>query len=907
MESKLPTRTEAIKRFLVANTHPDLAALYHEGMEVQVNVGQDGGQRTDSTFKGKANMSWTDGLQTWYPFRIPKHAATEPEFNDLPMTYDLSQHAEGIGMTGWDWRDRSSIYVAFDFDAITGHSERHSRKCTPEELDSIERMLMSIPWIAMRKSTSGSGLHTYVFLDNADCQNHTEHAALARAVLARLSAEIGFDFGGKIDVCGGNMWVWHRKMRGTPGLQLIKGHKTLLEPPPNWRDHIDVVRGTKRRVVPRPAFVGETSEDDFDKFTSKFLKIELDDTHKGLFDYLEKSGAMWWWDSDRHLLTTHTWFLQEAHRDLDYKGIFFTISEGRERGTDINCFATPLSKGAWTVRRFTPGTIEHPSWFQDKNGWTTTYLNREADLKTLSRASGGVERPSGGYQFDDAKKAVEVAVALGADCDLPANMLNRTAIVKQAKDGRIVVEIPRDTADGKNDLPGWLMERRAFKRLFEVRRSTPVEPEIEDYDGVIRHLVTEAAQEAAWVVNAEGRWVTERLEHVKAALLALGHPKDQILTIIGSGVLRNWTLVNRPFQPEYPGGRQWNRTAAQLRYTPNRESEDLHHPTWDAILAHLGKDLDDSVRMDSWCNSNGVLTGGDYLRCWIAAMFQEPTEPLPYLFFYGDQDTGKSTFHEAISLLITEGGTVSADKALINPQGFNGELAGAVLCFVEETDLGRQGVKGEASTRIKTWVTAKSLWVHPKNKTPYPVPNTTHWVQTANDHKACPIFPGDTRITVIHVEPPEEKIGKRELLSRLAKEAPDFLGHILSLDVPQHNDRLRIPVIGTDRKEAAARRNEDALASFLKEEMYRVDGKMVRLSEFHTRFCRMLEMTGEQDEWTKERIKRELPPDIPYGRSRKDNQRYLGNLSFDEPPTDTQPLPKITCKDGQLYQGGEKI
>ena len=52
----------------------------------------------------------------------------------------------------------------------------------------------------------------------------------------------------------------------------------------------------------------------------------------------------------------------------------------------------------------------------------------------------------------------------------------------------------------------------------------------------------------------------------------------------------------------------------------------------------------------------GVLTGADYLKCWIAALFQEPMEPLPYLFLYSqEQNTGKSILHEALSLLLTRG------------------------------------------------------------------------------------------------------------------------------------------------------------------------------------------------------------------------------------------------------------
>jgi hypothetical protein len=67
----------------------------------------------------------------------------------------------------------------------------------------------------------------------------------------------------------------------------------------------------------------------------------------------------------------------------------------------------------------------------------------------------------------------------------------------------------------------------------------------------------------------------------------------------------------------------------------------------------------------------------DYLLYWIACMLRDPFEPLPYLFFYGDQNSGKSIFHEAVSLLMTKG-VAAADRALTNANDFNGELANAV-------------------------------------------------------------------------------------------------------------------------------------------------------------------------------------------------------------------------------------
>jgi hypothetical protein len=279
--------------------------------------------------------------------------------------------------------------------------------------------------------------------------------------------------------------------------------------------------------------------------------------------------------------------------------------------------------------------------------------------------------------------------------------------------------------------------------------------------------------------------------------------------------MRCWKIVNKPFQPEYPGDREWNRNAAQFRFVPSTE-DTLTYPTWSKIMNHVGRGLDEAVLSDPWCKANGLKTGADYLKCWIASLFQEPTEPLPYLFFYShQQNTGKSMFHEALKLLLTRG-YQRANAALTNPTGFNAELEGVILCIVEEIDLRKNA---QAYNRIKDWVTSLDFLVHPKNKTPYLMPNTSHWIQCSNNHQACPIFPGDSRIVMAYVEPLNltEMIPKKEIAIRLEKEAPDFLAEVLRVDVPRSNDRLNIPVIMTEDKRMVERTNQSLLDDFIEE------------------------------------------------------------------------------------------
>lgn len=872
----MPTRTEAIKLFLTAKTHPDLAELYSGAMECQVNVAQDDGQRVEDTYKGKAWHGWTNGQETWKTFRIPYKANSEPEYTDIPMSFSLDQHAEGIGMTGWDWKERVSRWVAFDFDALIGHSERHTRKMTPEEIDSVRERVSQVPWVTVRKSTGGRGLHLYVFIEKPEpTLNHHEHAALARAILGKISGIIGVNLESKVDTCGGNMWVWHRKMQQSDGqgLSLLKLGTKLTEAPLQWRDHINVVTRKKPRNLPK---LVEAVQDDFTELVSQRGSIQLDDEHRKLIQHLEETKAHWWWDQDASMLVAHTYDLKVAHETLKMRGKFETLSKGTERGQDQNCFAFPLKNGAWVVRRHTPGVEEASTWEQDLKGWTRCWLNREPDLRTASKTQGGVEIPKGGYAFPNAQQALNALSMLGTKTELPAWLVNRPAKLKRHRDGRIVMEVDHIPSDP--NVEGWLAEKKVLTRLFNGADEN-AEPE-GNYDDLVRHVVDHSMEDAGWYLNTTGSaWTMEPLTHVTAGLRACGYNPKDVQQIVGASVLKPWTLVNKPFQPEFPGNREWNRNSARLRYTELVEEEP--HPYWDRILQHCGSGLDNTVRENGWCKQNGILTGADYLKVWVASMLQEPTEPLPYLFFYGEQDSGKSIFHEALQYLFVRG-CGRADKALTSE--FNAELEGMVLCVIEETDI--NGNK-TAYNRIKDWVTSKDILIHRKGQTPYVTVNTAHFVQCANDFSACPIFPGDTRITMLYVKSldPDKVIPKKVLMPLLEKEAQAFLSSVLRLELPAPISRLNIPVLVTDDKRATEQLNENDLECFLRECVFETCGYSVKLDEFADRFHAWLP-PDKKRVWSKQRISRMLPPKYPKGKlydpMTQTTALHYGNMWFEK-------------------------
>jgi hypothetical protein len=876
-------KTQAIKNLLLNLTHSDLADLYNFNIECQVNVAQENGTRIEGEYKGKHWQGWTDGINTWKSFRIPWNASTEPEYIDTDIRFDLAIYTEGIGLTGWDWVNKISKWVAFDFDSIISHKSGLSLN----ELNLIEEKAFNIPWVTVRKSTSGNGLHLYIFIEPVKTINHNEHAALARAILGQMSAITGFDFTNKVDICGGNMWIWHRKMKGTDGLKLIRQGEILTDIPSNWKDHVKVIRGYKRKV----SIFKESTEQDklFEELTGQNIKEPLDNEHQKVINYLKNNNCTWWWDQDNNMLVTHTSYLKQAHIDLQLKGIFDTVSIGKDT-PDHNCFCFPIRKGGWIIRRFTPGVKEHDSWDQDGMGWTRCYYNIKPDLSTAARNCEGVEHPQGGYVFRDSSLAQKAASILGADFNLPPWALGRTSKLKTHKDGRLIAELDKATTD--NTLPGWVAERGKWKRLFNVNFNNPMVTETRNFDDVLRHLVTEQHQDCGWVVKSDNQWVQEPVSHVKYALKSLSLTEKEVGMILGDNIFKRWVIVNKPFHSEYPGNRQWNRDACQLQYLPSK-TDKLHYPTWLKILDHVGKNLTDTLESLPWARANGINIGTDYLKCWIASIFQKPEEPLPYLFLFGPESSGKSMFHEALSLLITHTGYQRAENALRSQQGFNSELKNSIICVVEEINLSQKN--NLAYTRIKDWVTSQLLPIHPKGGTPYLTRNTTHWIQCSNDRNACPVFPGDTRITMIYVEPIPDWENKSDIINRLKKEAPDFLGEIMRIELPKSPDRLNIPVISTNEKMILQRQNQSALEQFIEEYCHYAPGYTIKLSAFWEEFVKWLD-PAETYNWSRHKISKHLP--LPYVKGRlRDSHHYLGNISFE---SQTEQRKELTVLDGRL-------
>jgi hypothetical protein len=700
------------------------------------------------------------------------------------------------------------------------------------------------------------------------------------------------------------MWIWAKKMTAeNQGLALVKPASQVLaktDLPANWRDHVEVVKGKRSKI--RVDGVPDEELDPFEALASSRRIVPLDNKHKQIIDELRRLGGSVVWIPDYHLLQTHTALLQRLmddeakKKELELTGFFKTNSLGRDLG-GANCFLFPIDAGGWKVYRFSQGISEAETWEQDGEGWTTCYFNRTPNLKVAARAMGGLEdAEKGGFLFETASKAIEAAEALGRTLPIPKELLGREVRLKVHKDGRLVAQVAKEEGDEGMKKLGWQPKKGYWSQVFETRAEHKTNDLMaSEHDNIIRALSTPVGERAGWMVrqkNAE--WHRVPKDDAKSLLLSRGFPKPETDVMLGRAVEEAWKLVNMPFQPEYPGDRQWNMQAAQYRYQPANLGDDEvpHHPHWDKVLKHCGQDLDESLADLDWAISANIKTGADYLKMWAACMLREPFEKLPYLFFYGEQNSGKSIYHEALALLMTKG-VAAADRALTNANDFNGELANAVLAYIEEKDVAKSP---GAYNKLKDWVTSPILWIRKMRTDAYSQVNTLHLIQCSNERDSCAIKSGDTRITMLFVPVLDagQEIAKSILIDRLKEEAPHFMRTIMDLQLPPMIGRLRLPVINTENKQRAEASSRTPLEIFIDEQCHLVNGDFILFSEFFDRFRQWMEDEEIEDrgKWSaKMTVIKFLPHHFPYG-IRHSNQRFIGNISWEKktPEPDAKPL-----------------
>ncbi|HZZ29611.1 MAG TPA: DUF5906 domain-containing protein [Pirellulales bacterium] len=733
-------------------------------VEIQVNIRTDIGEPVDDDNNpAKRRHNGRD----FYNFRYPRDAGVKPDWAERYLTYPLEEYASEIGSTGFG--ADGSQWVGFDFDTILGHAEGVG--ISDAEIQEIDIAVERIGYAELRRSTGGRGRHIYVHLsDFKNVVNHTEHAALARAILAKLSHDLGMDLTASVDACGGNMWFWSRRATDeNRGFELLKKATTKLSPidVPNWCDYLPVVTRKRSKI-----YVEGLNED----FAASQPKVRRDRQHDAIFaEYVKHATLIYLPDHGCYHL--HTAELAKVHETLRLRGFFETVSEGSDPGKP-NAYAYLRPNGAMLVVRL--GNAKETSiWGETKSGQACILFNQSLDLQNICRAVDGVWTGKG-FTCPTLESANRAAGYFRIS--LPP--VAERAVSFSIQNGGLLVTCDRI---GKEQVNGWAGEGRKLKRHFAI--DLPCDDESNDK---YRHLTTPTNEDAGWAMERDdGTWGFESKSTLEDALIHDGCKKDGARRVLGAAAKHPWTLVNEPFQPEFLAGRRWNRHGRKL-IVPGTKGNHRH---FDLIFKQCGRMLDPAVSTDPWCRQYGVTSGSRYLLLWAASLIKRPKQPLPWLFLWSpENNTGKSSLHRALGMLF-DGGATDVREALV--EKFNGQLAGAVLCYVEEVSLPRS-----AYGKIKSWIDSPTISIREMRTTSYTLTNTAHFIQTANGRDACPVEQHDDRIVVIPVTPIEEKLipWTDEMAPSLLSEAPNFLATLFDTPLPRSAGRLFLPVLTTPDK-----------------------------------------------------------------------------------------------------------
>jgi hypothetical protein len=151
--------------------------------------------------------------------------------------------------------------------------------------------------------------------------------------------------------------------------------------------------------------------------------------------------------------------------------------------------------------------------------------------------------------------------------------------------------------------------------------------------------------------------------------------------------------------------------------------------------------------------------------------------------------------------------------------------------------------------------------INEKFRNPVLLPNLTHWFHTANSASYCPVFFGDTRITMGFVEELEAEIPKDQFFLLLEEEAPAFIYTITTLELPKPYSRLTLPALETGLKKEVMEDNLHVVDRFIHVMMTRCDGVMIEVNELFSHFTSwVLQNQDKQgDYWTIEKFKKRLP------------------------------------------------
>ena len=319
---------------------------------------------------------------------------------------------------------------------------------------------------ALAVEHKGTGYHLWVWFDPdnlPETANHTEHAALARAVMLKMSHDAGFDFNADVDCMGGNMWICaKRATKENGGFILVHAAQhPLTDYPEDWQDQLDVVTRRRRRARLKGVETAEEA-DRIEAESRDRPPVPLDAEHREFIEEYGKTGFQGYWQQDHGCFVGHTYAIAKVFQEMKMRGVFQTASQGHDPSKP-NCWMHPLPFGSWRIFRFgNNGKVtEAPTWEESPGGWKTCTINLTPSFGQVEKAFGAVRLPSttaDGLVFADPEKAKAAVAAYGGELGLPEWARNlphpRPITIKLRRGGGLLAEFKYkeeiDEEDGRD-------------------------------------------------------------------------------------------------------------------------------------------------------------------------------------------------------------------------------------------------------------------------------------------------------------------------------------------------------------------------------------------------------------------------------------------------------------------------
>lgn len=808
--------------------------------------------------------TWEDNGEIFSNHRWPYRASTDPQYTDKKLTFDFPRRVARVGSTWWNWEKRESVAVGFDIDAEDSGHAAGTNQLDTFKLGQVVAKLSELDYVTLVRSTGGKGVHGYVFFDEGSrpsTSNHNEHTQVGLAVIDKIRQDTGMDMIDEkiVDVKGVILWMWADSSdENHPGFTLIKeATRNLTEDEiPNWQE-----MATKRAVK---------------KGDANYQSNELDDEHIEILSELEdiEGWSYQWIDgysmAHTHTLALKTLFEKRKNEGRPLKGFFETTSTG---STPINCYITPRPGGVFKVARFGNSVAEHESWYvKDDDTWF--YFNQKPDpMSVISNYALTYDMASAVIEPEPLKAALDI---LGVeDFELPD--VKQFSLVYDASNGTITASCRH--RDEMTIPSGWVKSGRKISAKIPVDGSeeTRTQNYLDEIDETFRFVVQPDFTVYGWFHKSQAGWIRYDSSGpiIRPVQQQFGKKAaDEVVSMMQNNP---WILGNEPFKGDELPGRLWNHQAATLVCEP--ADKPGPHPHFDKILHHLGQGLDEAVAHADWTGEWGMETGADYLRYWIASAVKYPFEPLPYLFFFGPQGCGKSIYVETLSMLFPR---ACRDVSHSLTTEFNGELRGAVFCYIEEKNLTGRGLAQKSYERIKEWTVARNVSIHTKGKTPYMVPNTMKFIHMANNINSIKIDRDDTRIVAVDVPRLINPIPKSIMTEKLKEEAPNILRTLLTTVIPPAIERMRVPHINTVAKLELGEASMSDVQKFAMQMLQSCSGNLIDFQTFQ-------DMYGK---WAKEKNAmpmgkngisselRKMDDFLTVGKKGKDNKTFIANVKF---------------------------